>query len=108
MKGKKRKEFSDEYKEQRKEMYSGEKNPMFGKKHSDDTKSLIGDKIRGRKQTDEEKQRRGDANRGKVREKKHCEWCNQDVAVNGYARFHGANCHMNPDSPRYNPDKKPR
>lgn len=106
--GIKRKPFTDEYKERCREQNTGEKNPMYGRKHSDSSKVKMGDANRGRKQTDEEKQRRGQANLGKKREKKHCDWCNEDVAVNGYARFHGDNCHMNPSSPRYNPSKKKR
>jgi len=106
--GIKRKGYSEEYKTERSEKYSGEGNPRFGVEVTTETRNKIGDKIRGRKQTDEEKRRRGDANIGKKREKVHCDWCNEDVAVNGYARFHGPNCHMNPDSPRYDPNKKPR
>ena len=52
----------------------------------------IGDKLRGRKQTDEEKLTRSLANMGKKREKKLCPHCDRLVAVNGYARWHGANC----------------
>ena len=52
----------------------------------------IGDKLRGRIQTEEEKLARSLANMGKKREKRLCPHCDQLVAVNGYARWHGENC----------------
>lgn len=90
--GIKRKGYSNEYKELRSEMYSGEGNPRFGVEVSDETRKKIGDKIRGRKQTEEEKKARSIANMGKTKPKKLCEHCGQMVAVNGYARWHGTNC----------------
>jgi hypothetical protein len=90
--GLKRKAYSEEYKEERSKMYSGNGNPNFGKKTSAETKKKIGDKIRGRKQTQEEKDARGLANIGKKREKKLCPHCVQHIAVNTYPRFHGPNC----------------
>jgi hypothetical protein len=68
------------------------KNGTYDCSLSDETKKKIGDKIRGRKHTDEEKKRRADAIRGMKREKKLCPHCNKEVAVNGYARWHGDNC----------------
>ena len=59
---------------------------------SEETRKKIGDKIRGRKQTDKEKEKRRVANLGKTRTKKQCQHCQQSVAVNGYARWHGNNC----------------
>ena len=106
--GLKRKGYSEEYKAERSKKYTGEGNPRFGVEVSEETRKKIGDKIRGRKQTDEEKQRRGKANLGSKREKKHCPWCNEDIAVNTYPRFHGDMCDKNPDSPRYDPNKKKR
>jgi hypothetical protein len=106
--GVKRKGYSDEYKEERSKKYSGEGNPNFGKVHKDETLKKMSIKATGRKQSEETIKKKADAIRGSKREKVHCDWCNKDVAVNGYARFHGPNCHMNPDSPRYDPDKKPR
>jgi len=74
------------------------KQPNFNGLLSEETRKKIGDKIRGRKQTDEEKLARSLANMGKKREKKLCPHCDRLVAVNGYARWHGANCrHNNPD-----------
>jgi hypothetical protein len=95
-KGLKRKGYSDEYKEERSKMYTGEGNPNYGKKASAKTKKKIGDKLKGRKQTQEEKDVRSKANMGKTREKKLCPHCNQIIAVNGYARFHGPNCKQLP------------
>jgi hypothetical protein len=63
---------------------------------SEETRKRIGDKLRGRKQTEEEKLVRSLANMGKKREKKLCPHCDQHVAVNGYARFHGDRCKLKP------------
>ena len=63
---------------------------------SEETRKRIGDKLRGRKQTEEEKLVRSLANMGKKREKKLCVHCDQHVAVNGYARFHGDKCKLKP------------
>ena len=90
--GVKRKGYSEEYKEERSKKYAGEGNPRYGAEVSDDTRKKIGDKIRGRKQTEEEKLVRSLANMGKKREKRLCPHCDQLVAVNGYARWHGAHC----------------
>jgi hypothetical protein len=73
-------------------MYTSEGNPRYGVEVSEETRKRIGDKLRGRKQTEEEKLVRSLANMGKKREKKLCPHCDQHVAVNGYARWHGDNC----------------
>ena len=90
--GIKRAPYSNEYKQERSKQYSGEGNPRYGAEVSEDTRKKIGDKLRGRKQTEEEKLARSLANMGKKREKRLCPHCDQLVAVNGYARWHGANC----------------
>jgi hypothetical protein len=90
--GIKRAEYSEEYKLERSKMYTGEGNPRYGVEVSEETRKRIGDKLRGRKQTEEEKLVRSLANMGKKREKKLCPHCDQHVAVNGYARWHGENC----------------
>jgi hypothetical protein len=90
--GVKRKEYSKEYREERSKKYSGEGNPRYGVEVLDNTRKKIGDKLRGRKQTEEEKLARSLANMGKKREKKLCPHCDQLVAVNGYARWHGDHC----------------
>jgi len=91
MTGRKRKSFSEEW---RSNMSKNHKSKQldFDGSLKEETKKKIGDKIRGRKQTEEEKQRRAEANRGKTKPKKLCPHCNQMIAVNTYARWHGDNC----------------
>ena len=90
--GKIRAPFSEEWKAKLSKSGLGENNSRYGAAVSEETRKKIGDKIRGRKQTDEEKEKRRVANLGKTRTKKHCSHCQQSVAVNGYARWHGDNC----------------
>jgi hypothetical protein len=90
--GKKRAPFSEEWIANLSAAHSGEGNGMFGKSHSDDTKQKQREKALGRKQSEETKRKKADAVRGSKREKKLCPHCNQEVAVNGYARWHGDNC----------------
>jgi hypothetical protein len=91
-KGKKRAPFTAEWKAKLSAASSGENNSRYGVEVSEETKQKISAKLRGRKQTDEEKARRGVANKGKVKPKKLCPHCRQQVAVNGYARWHGPRC----------------
>lgn len=95
-KGLKRKGYNDEYKAERSKMYSGEGNPNYGKTASDETKELQRKKATGRKQSKETIKAKADAVRGSKREKKHCIHCDQMIAVNGYARFHGDKCKKKP------------
>jgi hypothetical protein len=90
--GKKKPPITEEHRAKLSVAKQGENNNMWGKTQSEDTRKKIGDKLRGRKQTEEEKLARSLANMGKKREKKLCPHCDQLVAVNGYARWHGANC----------------
>ena len=71
---------------------SGENNPRYGAVISDDTKQKMREKAIGRTQSAETIQKKADAIRGSKREKKFCPHCQQQVAVNGYARWHGDNC----------------
>jgi hypothetical protein len=89
--GKARAPFSDDWLDKMSKNHKS-KQPGFDGSLKEETKKKIGDKIRGRKQTDEEKARRSAANMGKVKTKKLCPHCNQLIAVNGYARWHGDNC----------------
>jgi hypothetical protein len=89
--GKARAPFSDDWLDKMSKNHKS-KQPGFDGSLKEETKKKIGDKIRGRKQTDEEKARRSAANMGKVKPKKLCPHCNQLIAVNGYARWHGDNC----------------
>ena len=90
--GKKRESFTDEWKAKMSASKTGENNNRYGVEVTAETRKKIGDKLRGRKQTEEEKLARGIANLGKKREKKLCPHCSKEVAVNGYARWHGDNC----------------
>ena len=90
--GKKKPPITDEHRAKLSAAQSGKNNPRYGAEVSDDTRKKIGDKLRGRKQTEEEKLARSLANMGKKREKRLCPHCDQLVAVNGYARWHGENC----------------
>ena len=90
--GKKRDSFSEEWKEKMSLAKQGEKNNMFGKTHTDETKQKQREKAIGRKQSLETIAKKIAASTGSKREKKLCPHCNQQVAVNGYARWHGDNC----------------
>ena len=90
--GKKKPPITDEHRAKLSAAQSGKNNPRYGAEVSEDTRKKIGDKLRGRKQTEEEKLVRSLANMGKKREKRLCPHCEQLVAVNGYARWHGSNC----------------
>lgn len=90
--GRKRAPFNNEWKKKLSDAGKGEKNSRFGATLTDETRRKIGDRIRGRKQSAEEKARRSQANRGKVREKRLCPHCQQQIAVNTYARWHGDQC----------------
>ena len=90
--GIKRATYSDEYKIERSKKYSGEGNPNYGKTHSEETRAKQRAKATGRKQSQETIRKKIEATKGKKREKKLCPYCDQLVAVNGYARWHGALC----------------
>jgi len=97
MSGRKREPFSAEWIQKLSDAKQGEKNNRYGVEVSAETRKKIGDKIRGRVQTEEEKARRGAANKGKVKPKKLCLHCQQYIAVNAYARWHGDHCRTLPD-----------
>lgn len=90
--GKKRDEFSDEWRKNLSTAVSGENNGMYGKNHTEETKQKQREKAIGRKQSEEVKKKKADAIRGLKREKQLCSHCNQMIAVNTYARWHGDNC----------------
>lgn len=89
--GKKRDEFDQEWLENLSKNHKSKKEGFDGSL-SEETKKRIGDKLRGRKQTEEEKKIRSIANLGKKKAKKLCPRCQQEIAVNTYARWHGDNC----------------
>lgn len=90
--GRRRAPFSDDWKAKMSAKKSGENNPRFGVIVSDDTKQKMSEKAKGRTQSAETIQKKADAIRGSKREKKLCPHCQQLVAVNGYARWHGEKC----------------
>jgi len=90
--GKKRSPFSAEWVEKMAVKKRSENNPMFNKTHSEQTKQKMKEKAIGRKQSPETIAKKIAALTGSKREKKLCPHCNQQVAVNGYARWHGDNC----------------
>lgn len=93
MTGRKRKPFNQEWLERLAASNRGERNGMYGKRHSEATKERMSYAAKNRrKETPEEIERRISRIRGSKREKKHCEHCDQYVAVNGYSRFHGDKC----------------
>jgi hypothetical protein len=94
--GKKRKPFSKEWRGKLSASKQGENNNRFGINVSEDTKKKISESLSGRKQDPEVVVRRAETQRAlnMKREKKQCPHCNQLVAVNGYARWHGDNCKL--------------
>jgi len=96
--GKKRDPFNPEWLEKIAESNRGENNGMYGKNHSVDAKFKMRDKALGRKQSEETIRKKADAVRGSKREKKLCPHCEQMIAVNTYARWHGDNCKQNHSS----------
>lgn len=90
--GKKRAPFSNEWLANLADSNRGEKNGMFEKTHTDETKQKMREKALGRKQSPDTIAKKAEAIRGLKREKKLCPHCNKMVAVNGYARWHGDNC----------------
>jgi hypothetical protein len=106
--GNTKKPFTRTHRRRLSEAQQGDKNSMSGKNHTEEALEKQRIKATGRKQSAGTIRKKAEASRGTKREKVHCQWCDDDVAVNGYARFHGDNCHMNPDSPRYDPNKKIR
>jgi hypothetical protein len=92
MTGRKRKPFSEDWIKKLSDAKKGINNNMYGKKHTEESKAKQREKATGRTQTEETIKKKADAIRGSKREKKLCSHCQQSVAVNGYARWHGDNC----------------
>jgi len=90
--GRKRAPFSDEWRAKMSKSKQGENNNRYGVKITEDTRKKMREKALGRTQSAETIQKKADAVRGSKREKKLCPHCNQLIAVNGYARFHGDKC----------------
>jgi len=90
--GVKRESFTDEWIAKMSAAKLGENNSMYGKAHKESTLELMRQKAIGRKQSAETIAKKSEAIRGTKREKKLCPHCSKEVAVNGYARWHGDNC----------------
>ena len=90
--GKKREPFTDEWKAKMSAAKTGENNNRYGVEVLEETREKIRLKAIGRKQSAETIAKKAEAVRGTKREKKQCPHCGKDVAVNGYARWHGDNC----------------
>ncbi len=93
--GQKREPFSDEWRAKMAVKKQGKNNPRFGAIVSEDTKQKMREKALGRAQSAETIKKKADAVRGSKREKTLCPHCDQLIAVNGYARWHGINCKSN-------------
>ena len=94
--GKTREPFSKEWREKLSASKQGENNNRYGVVVSIDTRKKISEAMKGRKQDPNTVARRAETQRAlnMKREKKQCPHCNQLVAVNGYARWHGDNCKL--------------
>ena len=90
--GKKKPPITDEHRAKLSAAQSGKNNPRYGVEVSDETRAKISEKAKGRKQSAETVQKKADAIRGLKREKRLCPHCDQMIAVNGYARWHGDHC----------------
>jgi hypothetical protein len=90
--GKKKPPITDEHRAKLSAAQSGKNNPRYGVEVSEETRAKISEKAKGRKQSAETVQKKADAIRGLKREKLLCPHCDQLVAVNGYARWHGDQC----------------
>jgi len=91
--GKKRQPFSDEWKDNLSKNHRS-KQPGFDGSHSEETRAKQRAKAIGRKQSPETIAKKAAAVLGSKREKLLCPHCNKEIAVNGYARWHGDNCKL--------------
>ena len=91
MTGRSRAPFSDSWLENLSKNHKS-KQPGFDGSIKESTRQLMREKATGRIQSSETIKKKADAIRGSKREKKLCLHCNQHIAVNGYARFHGTRC----------------
>lgn len=117
-KGKEKRPLTEAEKENLSQIMSGKGNPMYGRKHSKETLEKISSKLKGKPaynkgkpMSKDQKRKQSEIMRGRnisvehknkiaetlkskglKRSKKHCPHCHQDIAVNGYARYHGDRC----------------
>lgn len=90
--GRKRAPFSDEWKENLSKNHKSKRG--YSCLLTNETKRKISEAMIGRKQNPEVVAKRSEKQRlmNMKREKKLCPHCNREVAINGYARWHGDNC----------------
>jgi hypothetical protein len=95
--GRKRAQFSDEWRAKLSKAKKGENNNRYGVVVSEETKRKISERLSGRMQDPEVVARRAEKQRSLnlKREKKLCPHCDNLIAVNGYTRWHGDNCKFN-------------
>lgn len=94
--GVKRAPFSQEWLANLKATRQGERNGMYGKQHSEETREILRQQKLGRKHSEETKQKIAKGAEGRKKPLIHCVHCGRDIASNGYARFHGDKCKMKP------------
>lgn len=94
--GRKREPFSEEWIANLCIANGGKNNPMYGKKHSQESIEKIREKAQGRKYNRDVIEKRAAAVRGRKTARTICEHCEKDVAVNIYARWHGDKCKFKP------------
>ena len=92
--GRKRNPFSEEWLANIKAARQGERNGMYGKTHSDETRAKQREKAIGRKYSAEVVEKRAAKIRGSKRERLICPHCGKDSAVNTYPRWHGDRCKL--------------
>jgi len=90
--GRKRAPFSEEWLANIKAARQGERNGMYGKTHSEETRSKQSEKAKGRKYSAETVEKRAAKIRGSKRQRLTCPYCGRDSAVNTYPRWHGDQC----------------
>ena len=90
--GRKRAPFSEEWLANIKIARQGERNGMYGKTHSEETRAKQREKAKLRTYSQETNEKRRQANLGSKREKILCPHCNNLISVNTYPRWHGDRC----------------
>ena len=77
---------------------SGDKNPMYGKTHSEESKRKMSEARRGKPKSEEHKRNISKSHIGKVPIKKACPYCGIELDIGNFNRWHGENCKEKPTS----------
>ena len=72
--------------EARKGKYTGEKNPMYGRHHTEDSKKRISAASKGRRHTEEARKKMSDAAKGKPKTKEHKKKIAEAARINSIGR----------------------